>query len=233
MCAATIFPLIFYWLSVLPMPERYLPSPQVRPKGRSTVFPRMLNDSPQTSWVQWPFTASKRTVSGTSDELRFGPSQRATWLDDRGDLVPLELGARFGLLEQVRVLAHLVASTECVAPFRLEFQSGPGRHARLFSLRQWLRRNGWARLLLQRVSSPVLGSRREVNSSYRTQAARAARRWLRRRQRFTPVLEWEACGVSRDPSCSQNRDLDDAKEGIVWRCKLFSSWSDIVLLASA
>ena len=32
-----------------------------------------------------------------------------------------------------------------------------------------------------------------------------------------------------DPSCSQNTDLDDAKEGIVWRCKLFSSWSNIVL----
>ena len=38
----------------------------------------------------------------------------------------------------------------------------------------------------------------------------------------------EACGVSRDPSCSSNGDLDDVEEGIVWRCKLFSPWSDIV-----
>ena len=32
---------------------------------------------------------------------------------------------------------------------------------------------------------------------------------------------WEACGVSRGPSCSSNGNLDDAKVGIVWRCKLF------------
>ena len=29
----------------------------------------------------------------------------------------------------------------------------------------------------------------------------AARRWLRRKQRFASVSRWEACGVSRDPSC--------------------------------
>ena len=45
------------------------------------------------------------------------------------------------------------------------------------SLQQWFGRNGWARLLL-RVSSPVLGSRRGVDGSHRTQAARADRCWL-------------------------------------------------------
>ena len=116
---------------------------------------------------------------------------------------------------------------------RVELQSRPGRHARLCSLRQWFRRNGWARLLLLRANPPVLGSRRGVDGSHRTQVARAARRWVRRRQRFTPVSGWEARGVSSDPSCSQNGELDDAKEGIEWRRKLFSSWSGFVFLASA
>ena len=95
-------------------------------------------------------------------------------------------------------------------------------------LRQWFRRNGWARLLLLRASSPVLGSRRGVDGSHRTQAARAARRWLRHRQRSSSVSGWEACGVSRDPSCSPNGDLDDTKQGIIWRCKIFSPWSGFV-----
>ena len=111
---------------------------------------------------------------------------------------------------------------------RLELQSGPGRHAWLRSLQQWFRRNGWARHLLLRASSSVLGSRRGVDGSHRTQAARAARRWLRCRQRFTSISGREACGVSRDPSCSSNGDLVDAKEGIVWWCKLFSSWSGFI-----
>ena len=46
--------------------------------------------------------------------------------------------------------------------------------------------------------------------------------------RCTSVSGWEAYGVSLDPSCSQNGDLDDVKEGIVRRCKLFSLWSDTV-----
>ena len=101
---------------------------------------------------------------------------------------------------------------ECVTPSRLELQSGHSRHAWLSSLRQWIRRNGWARLLLLRASSPVLGSRRGVDGSNRTQAARAARRWLRRGQRSSSVTGWEACGVSRDPGCSSNGDLDYAKD---------------------
>ena len=36
---------------------------------------------------------------------------------------------------------------------------------------RWLGRNGWARLLLLRASSPVLGSRRRVDGSHRTQTA--------------------------------------------------------------
>ena len=157
------------------------------------------------------------------------PGKTTFSLDGGGDPLSLELGARIELLEQLRVLAHLVTCTECVTPSRLELQSGPGRHARLPSLRQWLRRNGWARLLLLRASPPVLGSRRGVDGSHRTQTARAARRWLRCRQRSSSVSGWEACGVSRDPSCSSNGDLVDAKQRIVWRCKLFSSWSGFVL----
>ena len=41
-------------------------------------------------------------------------------LVDGGSSLALELSARFRLLEQIRVLAHQEACTECVAPFRLE-----------------------------------------------------------------------------------------------------------------
>ena len=107
--------------------------------------------------------------------------QQAAWLDDGGDLLSLELGAKIEHLEQ-RVLAHLATCSECVTPSRLELQSGPSRHARLSSLRHWFRRNGWARLLLLRARSSVLESRRGVDGSHWTQATRATRRWLRRRQ---------------------------------------------------
>ena len=50
---------------------------------------------------------------------------------------------------------------------------------------------GWAHLLLLRASLPVLGSRRVMDDSHRTQAARAARRWLRRRQRVLPPFQGE------------------------------------------
>ena len=62
---------------------------------------------------------------------------------------------------------------------------------------------------------------RGMDGSHRIQAARAVRHWLRCKQRSVSVSGWEACGVSHDPSCCQNGDLDDAKEGIVWQCKLF------------
>ena len=146
--------------------------------------------------------ASKRTISGASGGFRFWSSQRAARLDDGGDSLSLELGARIELLEQLRVLAHLATCAKCVTPCRLELQGGPGRHARLHSLRLWLGRNGWARLLLLRASPSVLGSRRRVDGPHRARTARAARRWLRRGQRSSSVSGWEACGVSRDPGCS-------------------------------
>ena len=55
------------------------------------------------------------------------------------------------------------------------------------------------------------GIRRSVDGSHQTQIARAAQRWLRRGQRFSPVSGGEACGISRDPNCIQNKELyDDA-----------------------
>ena len=45
-----------------------------------------------------------------------------------------------------------------------------------------------------------------LNKSHQTQAARAARRWLRRRQCFTSVLGLEPCGVSHGPSWDKNGD---------------------------
>ena len=60
---------------------------------------------------------------------------------------------------------------------------------------------------------------------------RAARCWLRRGQFWPSVSAWEAWGVSRDPSSNKNGDLGDAEQGIVWRCKLFSSWSRWVYVA--
>ena len=66
----------------------------------------------------------------------------AARLDGREDLLPLELGARIELIEQLRVLAYLATYSECVTPSQLELQSGPNRHARLCSLRRWFRRNG-------------------------------------------------------------------------------------------
>ena len=78
----------------------------------------------------------------------------------------MELGARFGLLEQLRVLAHLAACSECVGPQRLGLQSVLGRHARLPPLRQWFRGNGFALLLLLRADPSVLESRRGVDGSH-------------------------------------------------------------------
>ena len=135
--------------------------------------------------------ASEGAVSGISGGFRFWSSQRAARLDGGGDPLSLEWGARI----ELRVLAHLATCSECVIPSWLELQSGPGRHAWLPSLWQWLGRNGWARLLLLRASPPVLGSRRGVDGSHRTQTARAARRWLRRRQRSSSVSWWEECVV--------------------------------------
>ena len=91
----------------------------------------------------------------------------------------------------------------------------------------------WKKRLITPSTTASELARWGVDSSHRTQAARAVRRWLRRRQYFISVSGWEAYGVFRDPSCSQNGYLDDAKEGMVWQCKLFTSWSGFLFKASA
>ena len=150
------------------------------------------------SWVQWPFSVSKGTVSGTNGGLRFGSCCGPARLINGGGSLALELGARFKLLEQFWVLPHLAACTKRVAPSRPELQIGTGRHARLSSLQQGFRRNSWPRLLLLWVSSSVLESCRRVDGPHRTQADRAA--W--RTQHFTSVSKGKACVDSRDLSCS-------------------------------
>ena len=81
------------------------------------------------------FSVSKGTVLGSSGALRYGSSRGSVRLVDGGSSLALELVARFGILEQLRVLTHLGACTERVVPFRLEL------HTRLSSLPLWLRRN--------------------------------------------------------------------------------------------
>ena len=103
----------------------------------------------------------------------------------------MELDARFGLLEQLRVLAHRAACTERVAPCRQGIQSRFDRHTLLPPLRQWPGRNDFSRLLLLRAGSPVLESRRGVYGPHRSQTARAARRWLGRGQCWPSVYRGE------------------------------------------
>ena len=129
----------------------------------------MPKGPPQPSLIQWPFSVLKGAVSASSGGLPFGSSRGSVQLVlGRGSLA-LELDARFRLLDQFRVLAHFSSCTERVAPFRLELQGGPGKLVWLSSLLQWLRRNGWAFLLLLRASSSVLESRQRVDGLHRTQ----------------------------------------------------------------
>ena len=268
-CAVYIFPLIFYRLSVLPLPKNHRLALQ-RPlskllwgDGRPMVRRQVCCQRPWNGGLGMPdlenhWFAERLTFLGRSLSteavwrrkakdtfLRFKTDPKAEgWRKPRGEapfawecckalrnfpwssdlslsrkelyrelvwIGPagqwrkfscIELGTRFGLLERFRVLAHLAACTERVAPFRPELQTVPGRHARLWSLRQWFRKNHWEHLLLLQPSSSVLESYRRVDGQHRTQAAHAARCWLRRGQHFASVSRWEACGVSRDPSCS-------------------------------
>ena len=85
----------------------------------------------------------------------------------------MELSTKFGFLKQLRVLAHLAACPECVAPCWLGFQSRLSRHTRLPSLRQCFGRNDFAHLPLRRVGSPVLESHRGVDGAHWSQTARA------------------------------------------------------------
>ena len=119
--------------------------------------------------------------------------------------------------------------TGAVTPHWLGFQGRLGRHARLRLLQQWSGRNGFARFLLLWVSPPVLESRRGVDGQHWSQTVSADPCWLRRGQCWSSVERWETGGVSHDPSCGPNGDLEDAKERIVWQCKLFSLRSDSFL----
>ena len=105
---------------------------QVRPQsrrltqaeGRSTVCLLMPSSNSQPSLVQWPFEAEKGTVSGFSGGHHFGSSRGSGRLVNGVGSLAFELGARFGLLEQFRVLAHLAACTESVALFGLNYKAG-------------------------------------------------------------------------------------------------------------
>ena len=72
---------------------------------------------------------------------------------------------------------------------------------------------------------PFLSHVKAWTARIKSQQLCAARRWLRRGPYLPSVSSWGSCGVSRDPSCGLNGDLDDAKEENICRCKLFSSWS--------
>ena len=194
---------------------RSLSKDSVRRQKAKDTFPRLKTDPKAEGRrkleSEAPFVCECRTALRDLPRPRkelyrkllvgFASDNLVDRLVDGGGSLALELGDRFRLLEQLQVLVHSAACTKCVAPSRLELQSGPDWHARLPSLQQWLKRNGWARLQLLRVTSPVLESRRGVDSLHRNQA-RAAWRCLRHRQCFTFVSRWEACGVSRDASCS-------------------------------
>ena len=121
----------------------------------SRTFPRLKSD-PKAEGRRKPLgealfvrecRRALRNLLGFSDLSRPGKELYRELVvgsasDPLSERLSLELGARIELLEQLRVLAHLVTCTECVTSSRLELQSGPGRHARLRSLRQWVRRNG-------------------------------------------------------------------------------------------
>ena len=67
--------------------------------------------------------ATEGTISGASGSFRFKPSYQAAQLDGSGDLLPLELGVRIELLEQLLIIAHLATFTECINPSRLELRA--------------------------------------------------------------------------------------------------------------
>ena len=74
--------------------------------------------------VQWPFLVLEGTVSRVSGGFHSGSSRGVAWLVAGGGLLSMELGTRFGLLEQLRVLAHLATGPECISPCWLSFQGG-------------------------------------------------------------------------------------------------------------
>ena len=168
-------------------------------------------------------------ISWISGGFRCRSSGETARLVVKGDSLPVGLGARHEHSEQLRVLAHLATRPKRFGPQQLGLQSMHIRQTWLSPLRQWFRWNGLAHLLLLRAGSPVLEPRRGVDSSHQPQTGRAAQCWLRCGHRWPSVSGWEAKGVSHNPSCSQNGDLGDVKQGMVWGCKLLSSGSDLVL----
>ena len=105
-------------------------------------------------------------MSGSSGGFRFGSTRGAAQFVEGGYLPPVELGARFELLKQLRVLDHLAARPECFTPRRLDFQGGLGKLARFHLQWQMIGRNSGARLLPLRAGSPVLESSRRVDSPH-------------------------------------------------------------------
>ena len=82
----------------------------------------------------------------------------------------MELGTKFDPLEQLQVLAHLAARTQCVSPLRLGFQSRSGRHSRLPLAAPVAQKKWHANLLLQGTSPSVLESCRSLNGVHRSKA---------------------------------------------------------------
>ena len=186
------------------------------------VFPRLKSDSKDEGrrkpWGKTPFVREccmvLRNLSRSSDLSR--PWKELYWelvvgsasdpLSERRGWTVKEVCSHWnwapgsGFLNNSEFSLTWRLARNALPLFGLNFR--PGRYARLCSLLQWFGKNGWARLLLLRASSSALGSRRGVDGSHRTKAARAARRWLRRRQHSASISGWEACGVSRDLSCS-------------------------------
>ena len=106
------------------------------------------------------------------------------------------------------VLAHLAAYTGRVALFRLELQSWPGRHAAVAQMKR-------------------LSTTSTTASEFTCFGITSGSGWPASNPSswccltlVTSVSREEAGSVSLDTNCSQNGDLDDAKEGIVWRCIL-------------
>ena len=94
------------------------PKPQA---AVSLMVTRCLPASAEWLFINFlgPFSISKGNVSGVSDRFRFGSSRRATRLVAGGNSLSMQLGAKFGLLEQLRVLVYLAACTERVVSCRL------------------------------------------------------------------------------------------------------------------
>ena len=165
-CATYVLPQILYRLAVLPLPKaRRLALQQplsrllwggARPMVRRQVCIQRTRNGGlgmpdlESHWLAERLAYLGRSLTGdavwrrkasrTFPRLQLDPKAEGRCRPLGEALFVCE--CRKALLEQLRVLAHLATCTECVTPSRLELQGGPGRHAQLSSLRQWIRRNG-------------------------------------------------------------------------------------------